>query len=115
MNYYEARLLKTGKWNWTRMNDNVITTAGDCINHPEGHTTKEEAERCFYEYVLKNLKEFEVKFAQFKCEICDNWTSKGLETAISSRSAYFCDEHRNKESWIKSHPFTPDIKIISSY
>jgi len=114
MNYYQARQLKdTGKWNWTGMRDKVITTAGDCVNHPEGHNTREEAEKCFYNYQVANLREEEYE-SYNKCAICKKLSNKSLTTRHGSRPVTLCNRHRNKKNYMKVQPFIPGIRIISS-
>ena len=114
MNYYQARQLKdSGKWHWTRMNDKIIYPAGDCVNH-EGHNTKEEAERCFYEYEIKKL--YETSFSmRDKCSVksCKAFTDKAL-TPDGYSIAHLCKKHRNIKTYRKLFPFKPGRQIISS-
>ena len=113
MNYCEARQLKdTGRWNWTRLRDGDIFTAGNCINHPEGHSTKEEAEKCFYDYEISKL--YEIRFSLYdKCVICKAITDKAL-TPDGYQIAHLCKKHRTKEYYIKAFPFQAGRQIISS-
>lgn len=70
MNYYSARQRRDGRWDWTSMNDGAIRRAGPCVNHYEGHATKGEAERHFYDSELDSLREARSKGdIQMKCEV----------------------------------------------
>ncbi len=118
MNHYAARERKSdGRWNWTRKmgSDGPIVAAGACVNHEaEGHATKEEAERCFYEHELATLQECSMDTTHEPCKVCGKLTNKLL-----GRSGFpdtpLCDEHRNVEEYRKLKPFTPGRFISSSY
>jgi hypothetical protein len=137
MNYYEARERSDGSgWAWTRMNDGVIRTAGGCVTWPEGHptpeqaisgtgpkpgqlhahATREEAERCFYDYEAANLVELHAEDTQEHCQFpgCQRWTSDGLAAHLLGE-AILCDEHRNADGWKAINPFHPGLRIASSY
>jgi hypothetical protein len=141
MNYHQARQRQSdGKWAWTTMNDGRIWTSGGCVTWPDGeptmeqaisgkgiksgtphaHDTKEEAERCFYDYEAARLRETGAPKDQahdlHRCEFpgCAEWTSQGL-TGHLLGDADLCDAHRNAEGWRVVHPFSPGISITASW
>lgn len=145
MNYHQARQRTDGKWAWTTMNDGRISTSGGCVTWPEGqpetieeavgpnrkpigephaHETREEAERCFYDYEAGRLREHSGPEAErHRCEWahtvtgtrCENWTSKWLEPRLLGGMSWLCDEHRTAWHWRALHPFTPNISITASW
>ena len=117
MNYYEARPLKDGRGgHWTGLNDGQIWPAGACGEHAP-HSTKEEAERCFYEYETASLVERTWASAH-RCEVegCGVWADKSLGPRGGSLAgSYLCDAHRTPETWRSLHPFEPGGSIMSSW
>jgi hypothetical protein len=123
MNYAEARQrmgdngLPSGLWDWTSKNDEVIHAAGPCAARTCEHHSKEEAERHYYDWSLEKVKEFSLERQQVPCEVCGEWTQKGLHAPGYNTygfEALLCDRHRNKEELIKLRPFTPGIQSIHS-
>lgn len=136
-----------GRWDWTNLNDGFTYRTGYCaafkpmaeicasigmpVNpdkaarhdrfatkyHTDGHATREEAERCHYEYVLDNeLREFQVgEDTQHKCEMpnCPNWTQAGMFVG-NWETHMLCDEHRNRAGIESVHPFEPNVSEIHS-
>lgn len=136
-----------GRWDWTNMNDGIIWATGYCAGfepmaeicaaigmpvnpaeaerhdrfkdkyHRGGHATREEAERCHYDYVLDNeLREFEISpNAQHKCEMpgCANWTQKGMHVG-NWELHLLCDEHRNRAGVEAVKPFKAGTQEIHS-
>jgi hypothetical protein len=87
--------------------------------HLEGHDTKEEAERCYYEYCLDHVRESTMANQQIRCEFpgCENWSHKLLgNPGMSGLFSGFvlCDEHRNREGLMAAKPFKPEIIIYHS-
>lgn len=119
MNYYAARQRKDGRWDWTVMNDGVIRRCGPCSHHMDGHATKEEAERHFYDNELNNLRDvWSNSNAQMKCEVksCGAWTQEGLvSTHLFLTPIWLCDVHRDAEEIELIHPFSPGTEIWSSH
>jgi len=118
MNYYEARQRTDGRWDWTVMNNEIVSRVEPCIDHEDGHATKEEAERHFYEHAVSTLREDTFSDAQEVCAHpeCNRWTQK----ALSSRLLYpmptpLCDEHRNADVFRGVRPFYKNIVIVSSW
>lgn len=145
VNYYEARQRSDGSgWAWTGMNDGEVRTEPCCWTWPEGeprtvdeatgpnpkplgephsHATREEAERCFYDYELRHLREGRIRDdEQRRCEFvgadgvrCGRWTSAFLEAKHLMHLTFLCRAHRTPESVAAVHPFHPNIRISSSY
>ena len=138
MNYYRARQRADGSgWAWTTMNDGHVRASDSCVTWPEGppadvaealagikpigpdhvHATREEAERCYFEWEATNLRELTWKDAQHPCQYpgCDIWTQKAVEAPHSTKIADLCDDHRNADGWKAVHPFVPGLEIASSY
>lgn len=122
MNYDQARERMgedgkgTGLWDWTSKNDGVIRPAGPCGGGCDHHT-REEAERHFYDYSLARVREFTLQGQQLECNVCGDWTAKGLDTPglnLYSFRAMLCDKHRNREELQKLFPFKPVIALIHS-
>lgn len=91
--------------------------------HTDGHATKEEAERCFYEYCLDRVREAEIASAQYRCRFplesgqCGAWTSKALESPGYSgcfEPTFLCDDHRTREGLRAVRPFHPGLCLIHS-
>lgn len=119
MNYHEARQRSDGSgWAWTTMNDGAIWTSGGChtAGEPHAHATREEAERCFYDYEAGQLVEREYADTQHRCQFpdCTNWTSKFLEAGLLGAKE-LCDEHRNADGWRAANPFAPGLSITASW
>lgn len=119
MNYYAARQRKDGRWDWTTMNDGIIHRAGPCSRHEDGHPTKEEAERHFYDNELDSLKEvWSEGDVQYQCAIkgCGAWTQEGLcSHNLFITPIWLCDVHRDREEVETLHPFAPEIEIWASW
>lgn len=93
--------------------------------HTDGHATKEEAERCFYEHSLDRVHEIENSSIQHRCSVplplpgsfCDAWTTKGLESPGYGgcfQVTWLCDAHRNREGLVVAHPFQKGLSMIHS-
>lgn len=83
--------------------------------HSDGHATKEEAERCHYEYILDNeIREF-TSTNERHCRYpdCEEWTEKGFQIS-SFNMIRLCDQHRNRTGIKTVYPFTPNMQIIHS-
>lgn len=82
--------------------------------HTDGHATKEEAERCHYEYEMDvELREMsEGRDTQHGCQAqeCSAWTSKALGLGgYGTHHTWLCDEHRTREIFATLHPFSPGV------
>jgi len=118
MNYYEARAQLDGRWNWTLMNGGAITKTGPCLEHEDGHATKEGAERHFYDHETSSLREDTFPDVQEVCAHpdCNRWTQKALSSRILfPMPTPLCDEHRNADTFRQIHPFYRNIVIVSSW
>jgi len=118
VNYREARQRTTdGRWDWTNMNDKVVTTAAPCTDHSDGHATQEEADRHFYDHEVANLREFHLEGTQHHCAVdgCDNWTGGGLESRWLGQGTMLCEDHDSRDGWMAANPFSSPIHIIASW
>jgi len=127
VNYYAARQLgpnsrAPGKWNWTRMNDGVITTAAPCYQ-PDGgddHDSKEDAERHFWEWEAANLRRTEYTTAS-RCDGPHDGDAPRTAIAFGVRpvgaEVHVCPQHESQavEIWKAAHPFVPGIAVTSSW
>ncbi len=129
MNYHQARERAEG-WAWTTMNDGRIWTSGGCATEGalHAHPTREEAERCFYDYELTKLvavglrpQDDERRCAwvdQITGARCEGLTRDGLLSnmlALGSGPTWLCDEHRTPQNWGLLHPFKPGLEITASW
>lgn len=140
MNYYQARQRQTDKrWDYTCRNGEHIFPVGYCQAwrdfdppynqgeqyerylankekyHTGGHDSAEDAERCYYTYLHENrMRTVAMGTTQVRCDYpdCQTWTSEGI--SVEYALAMLCSAHRNKEGWMKVHPFRPGISSISS-
>jgi hypothetical protein len=115
MNCYEARQREVdGRWDWTVMNDGIIRRAGPCRDHEDGHSTKEEAERHYWDYELSRLKEHTTG-GHYPCEVCGALTNKELSWHHIGPTARLCDDHRSREQFERLNPFEPGLSVVSSW
>lgn len=120
MNRYEARQRTDGRWDWTVENDGFIHRAGPCDLHDDGHSTKEEAERHFYQDQIKSLREVQVgtEDTLHRCQFmgCTTFSCRGL---VAPRwvemPTWLCERHFTKECFSNIHPFKPGIVIWASW
>ena len=118
MNYDQARQRQSdGRWNWTTFNKRIGTfRSGPCRDHEDGHATKEDAERHFYDDGLADVRESKSS-SWHGCAVCDaptkNWIgSPGMDGAIPKTP--LCDEHRTREQLAELHPFRPGMSLMHS-
>lgn len=115
MNYYKARQRKgDGRWDWTRMNDGRIWASAPCSGHADGHATREEAERHYYDHRLETAREYEYPDVQRRCQLCEAWTQKSLGWP-DGPTYDLCDDHRNREGLARVYEFAPGLQIASSW
>lgn len=119
MNYYESRQRQTdGRWDWTVMNDGRIRRATPCLQHEDGHATREEAERHFWEHEIATAVSVNApQNEKYRCEAppgCRDWTQMGWQIRHHS-PVWLCPLHHSREVLKHLHPFKPGQKIISSY
>lgn len=119
MNYYAARQrIGENRWDWTVEHDKVITRSGPCVLHGDGHATKEEAERHFYDWDLQTMAVYVENDPKImhQCDApgCKTPTDKGLATRHRWKVQWFCDLHRIKEIFVTLNPFKPGIMITQS-
>jgi hypothetical protein len=81
--------------------------------HADGHPTREEAERCHYEYELDHAREGQTSDQQFRCRICKAWTQSFLQIG-DYNLIQLCDEHRNRAGLEQAWPFSPGMRVMSS-
>lgn len=116
VNYYAARKRKTdGRWDWSRMNDGQIVAAGPCVDHDDGHDTKEGAELHYWEWTTAGFTVHQAAGQQRPCEKCETWTSQFIELADGGNLAFLCPEHTNVEAVRELVPFEAGIQIASSW
>lgn len=137
MNYDQARQLKDGGWHWTTKNDGIVRTAEPCLKHIgdesdpawylkpynasdwtrcEPHSTREEAERHFYEWCIESLKEDDL-WDWTGCQVCDAPTKKALGNRgmhMLITSVPLCDEHRNVDKVRELYPQPGGIALTHS-
>lgn len=82
--------------------------------HADGHATAEEADRCWYEYELDDLRPVTYDGAQYPCAVCGAWTQQGLRSRHET-SRVLCADHANREGFAQAKPFHPGIRIASSW
>lgn len=118
MNYYEARKRSDGKWDWTCMNDGRIWKTAPCADHENGHATKAEAERHFYNYELCRLREVaSMPKEMHQCDApgCATYTHKGfVGMKLFTETTWLCKLHFSREVVPGIHPFSEGIIIWSS-
>ncbi len=102
MNYYDARELKsggqsTGKWHYTKRNDDQIWPVGYCAEECPGHDTALEARRHYTEYLLDNRLRLDGTYAgaQYECAVCKEFT--GRYGSVDGRDYALCDRHRTRD------------------
>lgn len=87
--------------------------------HTDGHATKEEAERCYYEYSADHLYESGPWSPEQKCRYpeCRQLAEMGLENrgyAGCFSLMLLCNVHRTVEVMRELQPFKPDMRHIHS-
>lgn len=83
--------------------------------HRNGHATKEEAERCFYDFCLDHAGEQDW-VPRGKCEFpgCGETAVKAFGMPREDSVipfAFLCDAHRNRAGLEAAHPFEAGIQI----
>ena len=84
--------------------------------HYTGHDTREEANRCYYEYILDiELKHIQTPDWQgsTKCYICKSHTNTGIEPQPGV-FYWLCEKHNTNETIEKIIPFIPDMIILKN-
>lgn len=113
--HYAARQIGSGRWAWTVDEGGQISTAGPCVLHGDGHLTKEQAERHFYDFDIQTLTEVAEKHPNksHDCHIpwCGVFTSRGLATRHSTEPMWLCSEHRFRHIYTMLRPFEPGIEV----
>jgi hypothetical protein len=95
-------------YEWT---DDLLVHIGVPKDHPElvkrrnfkskhhtcGHSTPEEAQKCYREFLLDQRLSLNKKHdnMQKKCDVCDKWTD--LFAEVGSESWNLCEDHNNRE------------------
>ena len=119
MNRYAARQRADLKWQWSCEKDGLTFPVSPCLGHDNGHSTKEEAERHYYDRELGRLAEASSgEDLMFQCSFpgCRTFTQKGLAShGFFFVTTWLCDAHRNKESFSSVHPFSPGMEFWGSY
>ena len=118
MNYAQARLRDddSGLWDWTTKNDHNIWRSRPCTEACH-HISEEEACLHFYTYCLEQVSVLENTEVQYKCAICQAWTTKSMgniQMWLDIRPIYLCKQHLNKESLERVHPFQGAFQLIHS-
>jgi hypothetical protein len=67
--------------------------------HTDGHATREEAAACYRQYELDcEIRFWDSKSEQKKCQVCEVWTTHRAELGESlSRHFILCPEHATRE------------------
>ena len=84
--------------------------------HEDGHTTREEAERCFHQYQLDHLEARKAADIWKVCAAdgCEQLTPHVL--AFRHGPEWFlCGVHRTRETVEQLAPFRPGLTVASSY
>ncbi len=115
MKHYAARRLESGRWAWTVQEGDAISQSGPCVLHGNGHTTKEEAERHFYDWdcqTLSQVKE-ERHGKSHDCEIpwCRVFTGRGMATKFHPDPLWLCSEHRFRHIYTMLRPFKAGVEV----
>lgn len=146
MNYEQARQRQDdGRWDWTSMRDGKIWPGGYCVGwptnediqmmsvypgqypteemlrtrekyHTDGHATKEEAERCYYDFEVDRLHQVDVirpgvVDGRVPCDVvsCLRYTDKGLQAPGGAPAVPLCGFHRTTAGYKATRPFRPGI------
>jgi hypothetical protein len=120
MNYYRPSEIAgsngehTGKWRYTVTNDGRTYAVGYCAEQMCEHDTPDEAREHYRQYELDTaVREFETVGSAHPCEVCGEWTNKGLEVGVGiGRPFHLCDEHRTLD-YVREHYTAGDV--VSSY
>lgn len=83
----------------------------------EPHTTREEAERHYYDASLDAASEWDCSWTACEVPECPNPTQKMLGNMRLGRhfnATPLCDEHRTHEQLASLHPFAPGMQVIHS-
>lgn len=129
MNYYHAVEKKPehgGGWAFMQLNRRagaaIVCACGAGGWEQPGHTTREHAERCFYDGERAKGVRWSVYAQASRCAICDEWTPDSLH-ATSNLLTYdesVCWSHFDDDEaaavWLwERHPFSPNIEIAASW
>lgn len=85
--------------------------------HTEGHSTQEEAERCFRQFCLDHATKGTISNQQLKCKVCDNWTQTYMGNGhhgYQFSHIMLCEEHCNQDGLNKAVPFEIGLEIWHS-
>ncbi|ULH17328.1 hypothetical protein MF271_19250 (plasmid) [Deinococcus sp. KNUC1210] len=109
MNYLAPSELKEGGWHYTVTNDGHTRIHSCCAAHDRTpHTTKEDAERCLYDYQLARARHVGTGSTAHKCQECGEWTSSYF-LIDNAFHVDLCETHATPELLAKHHPFTPGM------
>jgi hypothetical protein len=116
MNYAEARQRESDKrWDWTVRNDDRIWRSEPCSGHEDGHETREEAERHFWEWEMAQPFSVFVEERHLRrCEICNEWTDARVRMYDGYKTLVLCSIHQNRLSIEQLYPFAPGRALIYS-
>jgi hypothetical protein len=114
--HYAARQrISDKRWEWTVDADDVIYASDPCMDHRDGHATKVEAERHYYDWMIRNAIEATLSDRKELCAAkCDEFTQKGFQLHAWSMPIWLCERHCFRETLTIVHPFMPDIMISTS-
>jgi|GEM_PF-4268286 len=87
--------------------------------HTDGHESREDAERCFYEYSLDHLKTVTMARHRVPCVFpgCAEWTQTALESPGMGGLfplVELCAEHCTRAAVERIHPFGGGLRLIHS-
>lgn len=115
---YSARRRSNGRWDWTCLCDRRIWKTGPCADHEDGHATKIEAERHFYDHEVAHL--IEVKSASMTMHPCDapgcaTFAHRGyVGQKLFKETTWLCNLHMVRDVMPGIHPFKEGIDLWES-
>lgn len=94
----EAMFLPPGRWFSTILVKGMWVPYGKCAVHkePSGHSTQEDAEKCWYEFVLETIKQSNIPpMYGDECDKCGVQALVVMETCWDKVKV--CEEHASLE------------------
>jgi len=120
MNYDEAREIRgsdgkpTGRWHYTSANRRAGTRPiGYCLEH-EGHPSREEAERCYWQWEIDQAQQREgartvdgVADGRMTCKLCAAPSVGRYVLPGAWLELDLCAQHFNRDGLRVAWPFVP--------
>lgn len=116
MRHYAARQrISDKRWEWTVDVQDVIYAAEPCMEHPDGHATKVEAERHYYDWMIQNAIEVTTSKTKELCQAgCDEFTQKGFQLHPWTAPIWLCGKHCFRETLTVVRPFQAGMTVSAS-